>query len=713
MPVPDPDRTLPCEKHFNNLNQTSGLPSCCTCFYQHPAIRPILKKSTSASSLHSTMTAETPILDSFEATPRSALSSLPPGTMRARFHTSKSAPNLTKTQDWLPEYRAPGRRDSVKSLCFDNAIKKVCVFSSDESPARIAQSPRYVIESSDDESQSESDIEEITGHGSFECFDNLNHDPVSGTPITKVYEPWLLSSRSYKLQSSTFPTVTLDSLSLSPSKSNTILNPSMTTPASGYTSKQPQRLTVSILIRNIAYSKYVIVRFTTDGWKSFQDLEASFQGVVIPSTASAPGIDRFTAFIDLDKLSPPVPAKYGSVYENGHDYEQNVLQFEFAVCGRMNGNEFWDNNCGRNHKFVLQRTIRLMPLMSAATVALMTASKGALKTVEAVIEAAQKAAVQSAHAVAEEAKAIDRAFEQRSSYRRNSLPSPHTLGIETVEFQPVKPQIGPQTANEVGTPFVTMKPGILSLGSSSFSDDDDCDDQDTIAATTATSDIPAYYSDWAFEGIRAEATCAELGSDSDSVTGGIDQTSIRRPAQYQSDTLHSLLSRAGSPVSSEVAAFPSSFYHHHQQHLINHGQIVLHHGQHHQQQQQQNYIPAKNVPTCQQNHPLRPETLQTGTSFKRDSPLIVESIPAAERVNGSPAIQDVNSSKLLQQSSSSEFEQPQFPARYLPQDLQQPKHNGTSDILEQVWNDTAEDMKHIIDRKVMQSIEGWSLWERK
>ncbi|KAI8830006.1 putative phosphatase regulatory subunit-domain-containing protein [Chytriomyces cf. hyalinus JEL632] len=613
--------------------------------------------------------------------------------------------------------RRCGRCDffGLSSPLLNSPIFQVCVFSSDESPARIAQSPRYVIESSDDESQSESDIEEITRHGSFECFDNLNHDPISFTPI--VYEPWLVSNRSHKLHSLTFPTVTLDSLSLSPSKSNTILSPSsMTIPPSGYTSKQPQRLTVSILIRNIAYSKYVIVRFTTDGWKSFQDLEASFQGVVIPITTSAPGVDRFTAIIDLDKLSPPVPAKYGSVYENGHDYEHNVLQFEFAVCGRVNGNEFWDNNCGRNHKLVLQRTIRLMPLMSAATVALMTASKGALKTVEAVIEAAQKAAVQSAYAVAEEAKAIDRAFEQSSSYRRSSLPSPHTLGIETVEFQPVRAQINPQAADAVGSPFVTLKPGILSLtSSSSFSDDDDCDDQDTIAATTVALDIPAYYSDWAFGAIQAEATCVELGCDSDSVTG-IDQSSIQRPAQYQSDTLHSLLSRAGSPVSSEVTAFPSSFYHHHQQHLINHGQIVLHHGQQHhqQQQQQQNYIPPKNDPKSHvQTRPLKLETLQTGTSFKRDSSPIVESVPA-ERVSGSPAIQDVNSSKLLRQNRSSEFAQPQFPAQYLPQQqLQQRKHNGTSDSLEEVWNDTAEDMKHIIDRKVMESIEGWSLWERK
>ncbi|KAJ3230919.1 hypothetical protein HDU81_004152, partial [Chytriomyces hyalinus] len=517
---------------------------------------------------------------------------------------------------------------------------------------------------------------------------------------TKVYEPWLVNSRSQKLQSLTFPTVTLDSLTLSSSRSNTILSPSSTTPASRHTSKHPQRLTISILIRNIAYSKNVIVRLTTDGWKSFQDLEASFQGVVIPNTSSAPGIDRFTASIDLDKLSPPVPAKFGSVYKNGHDYEHEVLQFEFAICGRVNGEEFWDNNCGRNHKLVLQRTIRLMPLMSAATVALMTASRGALKTVEAVIEAAQKAAVQTAFAVAEEAKAIDRAFEQSSNYRRNSLPSP-TLGTETVDFQLVKAQVEPRAANAVGTPFMARKPGILSLNSSSFSDDDDCDDQDTVAATTASSDMPPYYSDWAFGGAQSEAACTELGSDSDSATG-IDQPSIQRPARYQSDTLYSLSSRAGSPVCSEVSAFPSSFYHHHQQqhqqHLINQGQI----GQNHQQQ---GYISTKeSTSRVQNNRSFKLESLQLGNSFESFESSL------AERVNGSPAIQDVKASKLLRRSRSSEFAQPPFPARRQPQ---QRNHKGTPDFLDEGWNETAEDMKHIIDRKVMQSIEGRSLWGGK
>ncbi|KAJ3260714.1 hypothetical protein HDU77_001234 [Chytriomyces hyalinus] len=774
---------------------------------ESPVIRPILKKSTSATQLNSTMApdASSSILDSFKVTPvhspvpniSSKFKGGSPTATRSHIHTSKSAPNLSKTPDWMPEYRRSGRRDSVKSLCFDNAIKKVCVFSSDESPARIAQSPRYVIESSDEGSSPESDIEEILGSGSFDYFDDYDdftEGSLSKKPITKIYEPWVVNSRSHKFPNLTFPAVTLDSLMLSSSKSNTILSPSSTSnPTSGSHSQQPQRVTATILIRNIAYSKFVLVRYTSDGWKSFHDVEATFQGVVIPSTSSTAGIDRFMASIDLDKISPPVPAKMNSFYEEGRDFEHEILNFEFAVCGRMNGAEYWDNNCGRNHELILHRGVRLMPLMSAATAALMTASKGTLRTVEAVIEAAQKAAVQTAKAVAEEAKAIERDFEQSSPYRRNSLPSP-TLELEKVpDTRPVRAQF---TLNSVsrsvtagGTPVMRRKAGILggggwgnglySLCAPSFSDDDDddeYDDQDTIVpekpATIVSSHIQEYHSDWAFGSHHVTSASVESGGDSDSATATYPPPwALQRPAQYQSDTLYSLSSRAGSPVSlsTELSAFPSSFYHHHQQqhqqqqqqqnqtanNLYNHGHTLLHRVQHYQQQK---HTPVKHDMKAElQKHDLKLDTFKIGKMFGKesffhtqksasssfesastlaDSPS--DSLSSIEsesghlsgglhlKYDGAVSIQQQQenvATKFLRRSKSTDLISRQQPSRHPQQQQQQQQQHkkhmwdsrvsaGDLDtILGRTDEDDAEDMKRILDRKVMQSIEGWSLWD--
>ncbi|KAJ3203709.1 hypothetical protein HDU82_006359 [Entophlyctis luteolus] len=92
---------------------------------------------------------------------------------------SKSAPDLFATPDRVDgserRYsRSSSRRDSVKSLCFDNVIKEVCLFSSDDSPARISQSPRYP-ESADEFSSPESEVEEIRFDNEY-SFGQLTED---------------------------------------------------------------------------------------------------------------------------------------------------------------------------------------------------------------------------------------------------------------------------------------------------------------------------------------------------------------------------------------------------------------------------------------------------------------------------------------------------------------------------------------------------------
>lgn len=79
----------------------------------------------------------------------------------------------------------------------------------------------------------------------------------------------------------------------------------------------------NIVLKNLAYDKEVFVRYTTDHWQTYYDL----------------------------------PAYYVSNYNDGNEvwsYEKvftnEVNAVEFAVCYKVNGITYWDNNFGRNYK---------------------------------------------------------------------------------------------------------------------------------------------------------------------------------------------------------------------------------------------------------------------------------------------------------------------------------------------------------------------------
>ncbi|KAJ3393323.1 hypothetical protein HDU84_002118 [Entophlyctis sp. JEL0112] len=345
---------------------------------------------------------------------------------------SKSAPDLFATPDRVDgserRYsRSSSRRDSVKSLCFDNVIKEVCLFSSDDSPARISQSPRYP-ESADEFSSPESEVEEIRFDNEY-SFGQLTEDMDYDNklkPVTKIYFPWTLISRTPKIPNQSPPIISIDSVRLSPSSTPTLV------PA--HTSNQPpppQLLTFSIIVQNLAYVKNVAVRYTTDNWRTHFDVTASFVSSITRTTDSIVGLDRFDATIAV----PTIPDKssrdtWGTDCAPESD-EQDFLAIELAARVKMNGIEAWDNNSGRNHGTVVMRIVRSVSgLMSAATAAAMigSASMGlggrsigcgaAFRTIEEVVGAATRAAVKSAQAVAAEAEAIKRDFDLE--WRRNS-----------------------------------------------------------------------------------------------------------------------------------------------------------------------------------------------------------------------------------------------------------------------------------------------------
>ncbi|KAJ3124987.1 Protein phosphatase 1 regulatory subunit 3B [Physocladia obscura] len=400
--------------------------------------RPILKKSSSTplvSSLSSSPASSPSLLSSpsFQQQQHQSSVILPScnnasnsNSSRA-FYSSKSVPNLfsaSSTPDWSRRrlsggsVGSNGRRDSVKSLSFDNVIKEVCFFSSDESPARIAQSPRYP-ESSDDFSSPDSDIDDIQfaecdslGYG-FDAEETFFRKK----PTTQILEPWIVQSRSVSEPHTLAPVVSLDSIRLSHSTSTTVIS---STTNNLSRNAVPQRLMATIVVRNLAYVKQVKIRYTFDAWKSYCDTLATFSGVIIPSNSATAGLDRFQAVIDMEEASnrantPLLTATISGIatqfFSSTTNDTQQYICFDFAVCAEMNGMAYWDNNAGRNHQMILTRGVHSVGLVSAATAALMAAGRGQYRTVEDVIVAAQAAAVKSGEIMAVEAEAIKRDFE--------------------------------------------------------------------------------------------------------------------------------------------------------------------------------------------------------------------------------------------------------------------------------------------------------------
>lgn len=78
-----------------------------------------------------------------------------------------------------------------------------------------------------------------------------------------------------------------------------------------------------IVLDNLGYEKDVIIRYTTDNWKTYNEEKANFG-----FTSIYGNIDAWTFQVNLDEPS------------------ENV---EFAVMYRVNGQEYWDNNFGTNY----------------------------------------------------------------------------------------------------------------------------------------------------------------------------------------------------------------------------------------------------------------------------------------------------------------------------------------------------------------------------
>jgi len=90
----------------------------------------------------------------------------------------------------------------------------------------------------------------------------------------------------------------------------------------------------NILLRNLAYEKAVFIRYSVDGWKTWKDC---------PATYSFSQGDLETWKFQTGNFVFPRSNPGQSLTEVVN------INFDFAVCYKVNGNIYWDNNNNKNY----------------------------------------------------------------------------------------------------------------------------------------------------------------------------------------------------------------------------------------------------------------------------------------------------------------------------------------------------------------------------
>eukprot|EP01135_Chromosphaera_perkinsii_P007940 Nk52_evm12s1073 gene=Nk52_evmTU12s1073 len=96
------------------------------------------------------------------------------------------------------------------------------------------------------------------------------------------------------------------------------------------------QVTGSVLVKNYAYYKKVVLRVTADNWETFVDIPCKYQ-----FSTQAKLLDVFVFEIDLTEDAFAIK-------------NRDATRFQFAVCYEVNGQAFWDNNCTRNYVFTVE-----------------------------------------------------------------------------------------------------------------------------------------------------------------------------------------------------------------------------------------------------------------------------------------------------------------------------------------------------------------------
>ncbi|CAE6452110.1 unnamed protein product [Rhizoctonia solani] len=106
---------------------------------------------------------------------------------------------------------------------------------------------------------------------------------------------------------------------------------------------RPPRLHGTILVRNVAFAKTIVVRYTTDNWETASEINASYSSSlppgIVPGSIDA-SWDKFTFTIKLDDIERSLPDRTLFC----------VVKYDAHGIG-----EWWDNNQGQNYRVEFER----------------------------------------------------------------------------------------------------------------------------------------------------------------------------------------------------------------------------------------------------------------------------------------------------------------------------------------------------------------------
>ncbi|WVQ75051.1 hypothetical protein IAR50_004660 [Cryptococcus sp. DSM 104548] len=96
----------------------------------------------------------------------------------------------------------------------------------------------------------------------------------------------------------------------------------------------------SVIVRNLAFSKWVAVRFTMDHWQTVSEVSGTHVCHIPSGTTGDEGWDRFSFVIRLE------------------DYRRKIDERQLVMCVHysVEGKDWWDSNNGLNYNFTFKKT---------------------------------------------------------------------------------------------------------------------------------------------------------------------------------------------------------------------------------------------------------------------------------------------------------------------------------------------------------------------
>ncbi|KAI0310566.1 putative phosphatase regulatory subunit-domain-containing protein [Amylostereum chailletii] len=99
-----------------------------------------------------------------------------------------------------------------------------------------------------------------------------------------------------------------------------------------------------VRVRNLAFEKWIAVRFTLDSWQTTSEVTGRYVSSLPPLAGEQEGWDRFAFVIKLHDILP--------------GRERTLL---FALRYTVTGREIWDNNAGKDYELRLHQEVSPLP----------------------------------------------------------------------------------------------------------------------------------------------------------------------------------------------------------------------------------------------------------------------------------------------------------------------------------------------------------------